>query len=135
MKWRYKYEGSMDTNDGDYVYSSGALGAYDDGDLNHMKEVHMMMMYMNAYADNFDEGHADCDKVRKAFEEKCKSYGLEEADYKNFHLDMYDYKPDDPNDDSYAHNLEFTFSRIPADVTEEHVDEFCLRQYYNVSKG
>ena len=135
MKWRYKYEVSMDTNDGDYVYSYGYLGAYDDGDMNHMKEVHIKMMYLNAYADNFDDGHADCDKVRAAFEEKCKSYGLEEEDYKNFSLDMYDYKPDDPNDESHAHDLEFTFSRIPADVTEERVDEFCLRQYYNVSKG
>lgn len=134
MKWRYKYEGSMDTNDGDYVYSSGTLGVFDDGNIDDMKAVHQMMMYMNAYADNFDEGRADCDKVRAAFEEKCKSYGLEEADYKNFHLDLYDYKPSDPNDDSYAHDLEFTFSRIPAGVTEESVDEFCLRQYYNVSK-
>ena len=135
MKWRYKYEASMDTNDGDYVYSSGYLGAYDDGDMNHMKEVHMKMMYLNAYAGNFYDGDADCDKVRSAFEEKCKSYGLEEEDYKNFSLDMYDYKPDDPNYESYAHDLGFTFSRIPADVTEERVDEFCLRQYYNVSKG
>ena len=135
MKWRYEYEGSMDTNDADYVYSSGTLGVFDDGNIDDMKAVHQMMMYMNAYADNFDDGHADYDKVRETFYEKCKSYGLEEADYKNFHLDMYDYKPDDPNDDSNAHNLEFTFKRLPADVTEERVDEFCLRQYYSVSKG
>lgn len=134
MKWRYEYEGSMDTNDGDYVYSSGTLGVFDDGNIDDMKAVHQMMMYMNAYADNFDEGRADYDKVREAFAEKCKSYGLEELDYKNYHLDMYDYKPDDPNDDSYAHDLEFTFKRIPADVVEERVDEFCLRQYYSVSK-
>lgn len=132
MKWTYKYEGSMDTKDGDYVYSSGKLGVYDDGDLNQMKEVHMMMMYMNAYADNFHEGHANCDKVREAFEGKCKSYGLEEADYKNFSLNMYDYKPDDPNDDSYADDLSFSFTRLPADVIEQNVYEHCLRQYYNV---
>jgi hypothetical protein len=135
MKWRYEYEGSMDTNDADYVYSSGTLGVFDDTNIDDMKAVHQMMMYMNAYADNFDEGHADYDEVRKVFEEKCKSYGLEEADYKDFNLVMYDYRPRDPNDDSYAHSLEFTFSRVPANVTEEHVDEFCLRQYYNISKG
>ena len=122
----------MDTNDGDYVYSSGTLGVFDDGSIDDMKEVHMTMMYLNAHADNFDDGHAYCDKVRKAFDEKCRSYGLEESDYKNFRIDMYDYMPSDPNDDSNAHSLKFTFSRIPANVTEERVDEFCLRQYYNV---
>ena len=132
MKWRYKYEGSMDTNDADYVYNSGELGIFDDGNLNDMKKVHMMMMYLNAYASKFDDGHADCDEVRKAFKEKCKSYGLEEADYKDFYLDMYDYKPSDPNDDSYAHDLGFSFTRVPADVVEESVDEHYLRRYYKV---
>lgn len=134
MDWRYKYEGEMDTNDGDYVYSSGELGTYDDSDLFQMKAVHMLMMYMNCYAEKFDEGSADCDEVRKEFEEKCKSYGLEEADYKDFHVDMYDYKPRDPNSDSYAHDLSFSFTRVPADVKEEYTDEHHLKRYYNVSK-
>lgn len=124
----------MDTNDADYVYSSGTLGVFDDTNIDDMKAVHQMMMYMNAYAENFDDGYADCDKVRETFERKCKSYGLEEIEYKNYSLEMYDYRPEDPNDDSNAHNLKFSFKRLPADVTEEHVDEFCLRQYYNVSK-
>lgn len=132
MKWRYEYEGSMDTNDADYVYQSGQLGIFDDGNIDDMKKVHMMMMYLNAYAEKFDDGRADSDEVRKVFEEKCKSYGLEEADYKDFHIYAYDYKPSDPNDDSNAHDLEFTFTRIPADVVEENVDEYCLRQYYKV---
>jgi hypothetical protein len=135
MKWTYKYEGSMDTNDGDYVYSSGTLGVFNDGNIDDMKAVHQMMMYMNAYAENFDDGHADCDKVRETFERKCKSYGLEELEYKNYSLDMYEYRPEDPNDDSNAHNLKFTFKRLPADVVEQNVDEFCLRQYYNVNRG
>lgn len=134
MKWKYKYESSMDTNDADYVYQSGSLGIYDDANLEQMKDVHMTMMYLNAYAEKFDDGYADEDEVREAFVEKCKSYGLEEADYKNFDLDAYDYKPRDPNDDSNAHDLGFSFSRIPADVTEQNVDEYCLKQYYNVSK-
>ena len=29
MKWRYKYESLMDTNDADYVYQSGEIGVYD----------------------------------------------------------------------------------------------------------
>ena len=135
MKWNYKYEASMDTNDADYVYQSGSLGIYDDGNLEDMKDVHMKMMYLNCYAAKFDDGYADDDEVREAFKEKCKSYGLEEADYKVFHVDGYDYTPRDPNDDSVAHDLEFSFSRIPADVKEEGVDEHCLKQYYNVSKG
>ena len=135
MKWNYKYESSMDTNDADYVYQSGSLGVYDDANLEDMKDVHMKMMYLNCYAEKFDEGHADGDEVRKAFVEKCKEYGLEEADYKNFYVDSYDYKPLDPNDDSYAHDLEFSFSRIPADVKFESVDEYSLKQYYNVSKA
>lgn len=135
MKWNYKYESSMDTNDADYVYQSGSLGIYDDGNLEDMKDVHMKMMYLNCYAEKFDEGHADGDEVRKAFVEKCKEYGLEEADYENFYVDSYDYKPRDPNDDSYAHDLEFSFSRIPADVKFESVDEYSLKKYYNVSKG
>lgn len=135
MKWTYKYEAEMDTNDGDYVYSSGTLGVFNDGNIDDMKAVHQMMMYMNAYAENFDDGHADCDKVRETFERKCKSYGLEELEYKNYSLDMYEYRPEDPNDDSNAHNLKFTFKRLPADVVEQNVDEFCLRQYYNVNRG
>ena len=103
MKWKYKYEAGMDTNDADYVYQSGELGVFDD-------------------------------EVREAFIEKCKSYGLEEADYKNFYVDGYDYRPRDPNDDSCAHDLGFSFSRLPVDVIEQNVDEYCLRQYYNVSK-
>jgi len=135
MKWRYKYKATMDTNDADYVYSSGELGIFDDTNVEQMKTVHMTMMYLNAYAEKFDDGHADSDEVQKAFEEKCKSYGLEEADYKNFYVDGYDYKPRDPNDDSFAHDLGFSFSRVPADVVEQNVDEYCLRQYYNASKG
>lgn len=135
MKWKYKYEASMDTNDADYVYQSGEVGVFDDGNLEDMKEVHMIMMYLNCYAAKFDEGSADSDEVRKAFVAKCKEYGLEEADYKDFYVDSYDYKPRDPNDDSYAHDLEFSFYRIPADVKEEGVDEHCLKQYYNVSRG
>lgn len=134
MKWRYKYEAGMDTNDADYVYQSGVLGTFDDSDLEQMKAVHMTMMYLNAYAEKFDDGYADSDEVREAFVEKCKSYGLEESDYKNFEIDAYDYKPRDPNDDSNAHDLGFSFSRIPADVIEQNVDEYSLKQYYNVSK-
>ena len=132
MKWRYKFAAQMDTNDADYVYTSGAIGTFDDGDLNQMKAVHMIMMYLNCYASKFDDGHANRDDVREAFEAKCQEYGLEEADYEDFDLDMYDYRPRDPNDDSHAHGLSFTFTRVPADVKEENVDEYCLRQYYNV---
>ena len=135
MKWNYKYESSMDTNDADYVYQSGSLGVYDDGNLEDMKNVHMQMMYLNAYSEFFDEGYADGDKVREYFVQKCKEYGLEEADYKDFHVCAYDYTPRDPNDDSYAHDLEFSFTRLPADVQEERVDEYSLKKYYNVSKG
>lgn len=135
MKWNYKYESAMDTNDGDYVYQSGSLGVYDDADIEQMKDAHMKMMYLNAYAEKFDEGYADEDEVRKIFVEKCKGYGLEEVDYKDFHICAYDYTPRDPNDDSYAHDLEFSFTRLPADVQEESVHEYCLKQYYNVSKG
>ena len=134
MKWKYKYEAGMDTNDADYVYQSGELGVFDDSDLEQMKAVHMTMMYLNCYAKKFDDGYADDDEVREAFIEKCKSYGLEEADYKNFYVDGYDYRPRDPNDDSCAHDLGFSFSRLPVDVIEQNVDEYCLRQYYNVSK-
>lgn len=135
MKWKYKYEAGMDTNDADYVYQSGSLGIFDDSDLEQMKAVHMTMMYLNCYAEKFDDGYADSDEVREAFIEKCKSYGLEEADYKNFDVDGYDYKPRDPNDDSNAHDLGFSFSRIPADVIEQNVDEYSIKQYYNVNKG
>ena len=135
MQWLYKYESNMDTNDADYVYQSGQLGVFDDSNIEQMKTVHMTMMYLNAYAEKFDDGSADDDEVRKAFVEKCKSYGLEEADYDDFYVDAYDYQPRDPNDDSFAHDLGFSFKRIPADVIEENVDEHCLRQYYNVNKG
>lgn len=135
MKWNYKYESSMDTNDGDYVYQSGSLGVYDDANLEDMKNVHMQMMYLNAYAEKFDDGYADGDEVREIFVQKCKEYGLEEVDYKGFYVCGYDYAPRDPNDDSYAHDLEFSFTRIPADVKEESVDEYSLKKYYNVSKG
>ena len=135
MRWRYKYKASMDTNDADYVYSSGELGIFDDTNIEQMKTVHMTMMYLNAYAKNFDDGRADDDEVQKTFVEKCKLYGLEEADYNDFCIEAYDYKPIDPNDDSFAHDLGFSFTRIPADVVEQNVDEYCLRQYYNSNQG
>lgn len=111
------------------IGQANLVSVYDDSDLEQMKDVHMTMMYLNAYAEKFDEGSADDDEVRDAFEKKCKEYGLEEADYKDFYVDGYYFKPRDPNDDSYAHDLEFSFSRIPANVKEESVDEYCLKQY------
>ena len=63
MKWKYTYKGEMDTNDADYVYSSGTLGIFDDSDLEQMKTVHMTMMYLNCYADKFDDGRADSDRM------------------------------------------------------------------------
>lgn len=36
--------------------------------------------------------------------------------------------------DSNSHDLGFSFIRLSADVIEQNVDEYCLRQYYNVSK-
>lgn len=100
-----------------------------------MKTVHMTMMYLNCYAKKFDDDYADDDEVREAFIEKCKSYGLEEADYKNFYIDGCDYMPSDPNDDSYADDLRFSFTRLPVDVIEQNIDEYSIKQYYNVSKG
>lgn len=125
----------MDINNGDYVYRSGELGIFDDSDLEQMKTVHMTMMYLNCYAEKFDDGYADDDEVREAFIEKCKSYGLEEADYKNFYIVGCDYMPSDPNDDSYADDLRFSFTRLPVDVIEQNIDEYSIKQYYNVSKG
>ena len=108
---------------------------YKEVDIRANKIKELKEMGINPYAEKFDDGYADDDEVRKAFVEKCKAYGLEEADYKNFYVDAYDYKPRDPNDDSGAHDLGFSFTRLPADVIEEDVDEHCLKQYYNVSRG
>ena len=51
MKWLYKYEAKMDTNDADYVYRSGKLGIFDDSDINQMKDVHITMIYLNHILD------------------------------------------------------------------------------------
>ena len=37
--------------------------------------------------------------------------------------------------DSCAHDLGFSFTCLSADVIEQNVDDYCLRQYYNVNKG
>lgn len=132
MLWTYKYEAEMDTNDADYVQESGELGTFDDAKLDDMIQVHMMMIYLNCYGSNFDEGRADEDEVREEFETACKNYGIPEDKYKNFYLDAYDYRPSDPNDDSYAHDLYFSFTRMPADTRVESVDEGNIKQYLKV---
>lgn len=37
--------------------------------------------------------------------------------------------------DSNAHDLGFSFTRFSADVIEQNVDEYSIRQYYNINKG
>lgn len=37
--------------------------------------------------------------------------------------------------DSNSHDLRFSFIRLSADVIEQNVDEYSIRQYYNVNKG
>lgn len=133
MLWTYKFEAEMDTNDADYVQESGELGTFDDANLDDMIQVHMMMIYLNCYGNNFDEGHADSDEVREEFEEACKKYGIPEDKYKNFELDAYNYRPSDPNDDSYAHDLYFNFTRMPADTRVESVDEENIKEYLKVN--
>lgn len=51
----------------------------------------MIMMYLNCYAEKFDDGYAD--------------------------------------------DLRFSFTRLPVDVIEQNIDEYSIKQYYNVSKG
>ena len=37
--------------------------------------------------------------------------------------------------DSNSHDLGFSFICLSADVIEQNVDEYSIRQYYNVNKG
>jgi hypothetical protein len=134
MKWTYKFEAQMDTNDADYVEKSGELGTYDDTDMEEMLIVHLQMLYLNCYAGRFDDGYADEEEVMKDFTDAAHGYGITDGEIDWFiekHMrDEWEFKPRDPNDDSRAHDLYFTFSRIPANVKEEGVDADDIRTYF-----
>lgn len=133
MLWRYKFEAEMDCNDGDYARNNGNLGTFDDANLKDMLKVHLQMMYMNSYAEVFDDGYADEEKVMKHFYNEAHSYGITDDELNAFieHdlMDEYEWLPDDPNDDSNAHDLSFAFSRVPADVKEEIVNAHNITYY------
>ena len=133
MKWLYKFEAEMDTNDADYVKESGELGTFDDTNEHDMLTVHLQMLFMNCYGDVFDEGYADDDKVMEHFYKEAHNVGITDDELEKFIendlIDDYHWKPDDPNCDSHAHDLWFSFHRIPADVVEESVDSDDITNY------
>jgi len=133
MKWRYKFEAEMDCNDGDYAKESGELGIYDDTKQKDMLKVHLQMLFMNCHADIFDDGYANDDKVVEHFYKEAHKFGITDDELEKFIendlVEDYQWMPDDPNDDSRAHDLYFNFYRIPADVDEEGVDADDITNY------
>lgn len=133
MQWRYKFEAEMDCNDADYAKESGELGVFDDTKEEDMIKVHLQMLYMNCYADVFDDGYANDDKVIERFCKEAHAFGITDDELDKFIendlIDDYEWKPDDPNNDSNAHDLWFSFYRIPADVVEEDVDSDDITNY------
>lgn len=133
MKWRYKFEAQMDCNDADYAKESGELGEFDDTKEKDMLKVHLQMLFMNCYADIFDDGYANDDKVMTHFYKEAHKFGIKDKELEKFIkkdlIHDYQWLPNDPNDDSYAHDLYFTFYRIPADIDEESVDADDITNY------
>lgn len=131
MKWTIKWESEMDTNDADYVYDSGEYGVIDDTNPEDMKKLALTQTAVEYCCDNFDEGSVDLDEdelrelmvndefllsiaTKEEIEEFCNDIDVWDL--------AYEYRPNDPNDDSYAHNWSIEWTRIPGDVKELDVD-------------
>lgn len=143
MKWTIKWESSMDTNDADYVYDSGEYGDVDDNNPKDMKELAFTQAAVEYCCDNYDDGYLnlDDDEYRKlmvnnefllsiATKEEIEEF-CNDFDFRDL---AYDYRPRDPNDCSYAHDLSVTWSRIPADVQELDVDDNWVKTCLNTKK-
>ena len=143
MKWTIKWESSMDTNDADYVYDSGEWGDVDDTNPDDMKQLAFTQAAVEYCCDNFDEGSLDLDEdqLRELMvnDEFLLSIATKE-EIEKFCADIdvwdlaYDYRPNDPNDCSYAHNWSVEWSRIPADVKELDVDGKWIKTCLNTKK-
>lgn len=143
MKWTIKWESSMDTNDADYVYDSGEYGDVDDTNPKDMKDLAFTQAAVEYCCDNFDEGSLSLDEdelrelmvndefllsiaTKEEIEEFCKDIDVWDL--------AYDYRPNDPNDCSYAHDWGVTWSRIPADVKELDADQKWIGDCVNTKK-
>lgn len=139
MQWQYKYKGKMDCNDADYVYSQGSIGTYDDTNRSDMVEVFLTIILLDKFAEEYDDGTYDREKVLDSFRSACANTPISKDEVEKFiadnHLEdsifdfVYDFMPRDPNDDSNAHDLSFDFYRIPCGIKEEPVYSTQLKQF------
>lgn len=140
MKWTIKWDSRADSNDADYIYTHGTLGVFDDEDKEQMQKL-LFNMRMAEYAEReFDDGgfHSVCDReelidslsadgklpkdvVTKFVDEEIGDENDEwfEDNLKDW-LD--DFVPRDPEDDSHAHHLRVSWTKIPGEVIESSFD-------------
>lgn len=140
MKWTIKWEAQADSNDADYIYTHGTLGVFDDENKEQMQKL-LFNMRMAEYAEQtFDDGwfHNVCEreelidslsadgKLPKDVVTKLvdKEIGDENDDCFEDHLKdwLNEFVPDDPEDDSLAHDLRITWTKIPGEVRESSFD-------------
>lgn len=140
MKWTIKWDSVADSNDADYIRKHGTLGVYDDENKEQMKRLLIIIRAVDSMADCLDYGSWDFDYDKlvsdiadgtvvteeDAVEWIKKNICDDPSDEDTFHdcaWDfMYTYMPRDPEDDSRAHDLRVSFTKIPGEVSESRVD-------------
>jgi hypothetical protein len=140
MKWTIKWDSVADSNDADYIRKHGTLGVYDDENPAQMKKLLILIRAVDSMADCLDYGSWDFDYDKlvddiadgtvvteeDAVEWIKKNICDDPSDEDTFHdcawEFMYNYMPRDPEDDSRAHDLRVSFTKIPGEVSESSVD-------------
>lgn len=141
MKWTIKWDSVADSNDADYIRKHGTLGVYDDENPAQMKNLLIILRAVDSLAGCLDYGDWNFDYERlvddiadgtvvtneDAIEWIKKNICSDPTDEDAFHdcawdFMFYSYMPRDPEDDSRAHDLRVSFTKIPGEVSESSVD-------------
>lgn len=145
MKWTIKWASRADSNDADYIYTHGTFGIVDDQDKDDMQRLLFEMQLASYAEDHFDNGWFRDVDTREDLIALLTSSKLPEDVVTKFvdkyigdendscfvdHLrdELDDYVPNDPEDDSHAHDLHIKWIRIPGDVTETDFDMNWVEQ-------
>lgn len=136
MKWTIKWASRADSRDADYIRTHGTLGVYDDENKEQMQELLFNMRMANYAEREFRDGGfpgvGDREELIDSvtLEEKLprdvvtklvnKEIGDENDDYFKDNLKdwLREFVPDDPEDDSRAHGLRISWTKIPGEVKE-----------------
>lgn len=140
MKWTIKWDSVADSNDADYIRKHGSLGVYDDENPEQMKKLLIIIRAVDSLSNCLDYGSWNFDYAELVddisdgsivTEEDAKAWikdnicddPTDEDCFNDCAWDfMHYYMPRDPEDDSRAHDLRVSFTKIPGEVSESSVD-------------